>query len=215
MPRRRQVALVPVVCALLLAGAPPVANGAESAAPPETVVINDTRTSAPVVDIAKVRLEASWYWDSQQSMRVKVPNGYRPGHLLTVWFDIKGDAKPDGHFELRLSEPKRSGGKSLQKDQEFRIGGGWGHSGTKVSCTASEGGQPAFDPIRRGQRNLLLTLDLWDCLQTPTPGGTDSGSWRVAVRLAKGKKADMAPNNRRWSAPVAGWGPCDPSGGPC
>ena len=84
------------------------------------------------------------------------------------------------------------------------LGGGWGHSGKPVACSASEGGPPAFDPIRRGQRNVRLTLDLWYCLQTPTPGGTDSGSWRVAVRLAKGRKADMAPDHRRWSAPVAG-----------
>ncbi len=39
---------------------------------------------------------------------------------------------------------------------------------------------------------------------------------RASMRaVAKGKEADMAPNGRKWSKPVAGWGPCDPSGGQC
>ena len=72
MPGLRHVALVPVVCVLLLAGALPTAQGAERALP-ETVIVHDGRTSAPVVDISEVRIDASWYWDSEQSMRVKVP----------------------------------------------------------------------------------------------------------------------------------------------
>ena len=47
------------------------------------------------------------------------------------------------------------------------------------------------------------------------PAGPGSGSWRVAVRLVKGKNVDMAPNHHKWSPPVAGWGPCDPTGGSC
>ena len=210
----RRVALVPAVCVLLLAGALPIAQGAQRALP-ETVVVNDSRSSAPIIDISRVRLDASWYWDSEQSVEVKVPNGFRPGHLLTVWFDINGDSKPDGHYELRLGAPKKPGGKALKKDQEFRLGGGWGHGGDRVSCSGSQDGQPVVVPVKRGQRKVGIYLDLWWCLKTPNPEGDDSGSWRVAVRLAKGKKSDMAPNNRRWSPPVAGWGPCDPSGGPC
>jgi hypothetical protein len=214
MTGRRLVAIVPVVCAVLLAGAMPIALGAERALP-ETVVVHDGRTSTPVVDISQVRLEASWYWDSEQSVRVRVPNGFQPGHRLTVWFDVNGDSAPDGHFELVLRKPKHAGGQLLQKAQEFRRGGGWGHSGTRVACTASEGGPPVFDQIRRGKRSVGIYLDLWWCLGVPSPVGTDAGAWRVAVGLAKGRHEDMAPNHRGWSKPVAGWGPCDPGGGTC
>lgn len=214
MPGLRHVALVPVVCVLLLAGALPTAQGAERALP-ETVIVHDGRTSAPVVDIAQVKLEASWYWDSVQAVRVKVPNGFQPGHRLTVWFDLNGDSTPDGHYELKLRKPPHAGGKLLKKAQEFRRGGGWGHGGNKVACSDPEGSPPVFDQIRRGQRNIGIFFDLWWCLGVPSPAGTDSGSWRAAVSLAKGKNEDMAPNHHRWSKPVAGWGPCDPSGGQC
>jgi hypothetical protein len=214
MPGQRLVALVPVVCGLLLAAGLPTAQGAERALP-ETVVVHDGRTSAPIVDISEVRLQASWYWDSEQGLRVKVPHGYQPGHRLTVWFDLNGDSTPDGHYDLTLRAPKHAGGKSLQKAQEFRRGGGWGHGGTRASCGGSEGGPPVLEQIRRGQRSLSINLDLWWCLGVPNPAGTDSGSWRAAVMLAKGKNSDMAPDHRGWSAPVAGWGPCDPSGGQC
>ena len=66
------------MCVLLLGGALPTAQGAQRALP-ETVVVHDSRTSAPVVDISEVWLDASWYWDSEQSMRVKTPNGFQPG----------------------------------------------------------------------------------------------------------------------------------------
>jgi hypothetical protein len=211
---RRVVALVMVGCGLLVAGALPPADAAERALP-ETVVVHDSRTSAPVVDIAEVRLDASWYWDSEQFVRVTVPHGMRPGHQLTVWFDLDGDSAPDGHFELRLREPRKAGGKLLRKVQEFRLGGGWTDGGELVRCTNSEGFRPASGEIRRHQRSVALGLDLWSCLHVASPAGTGSGSWRAAVRLAKGRDADMAPNGRTWSEPVAGWGPCDPSGGAC
>jgi hypothetical protein len=214
MPRLRHVALVPVACGLLLAGALPTAHGAERALP-ETVIVNDGNTSDPIVNISQVRLKASWYWDSEQSLRVKVPNGFRAGHTLTVWFDLNGDSTPDGHFELRLREPKNAGGKSLQKAQEFRRGGGWSHGGTRVACSASEGGPPVYEQIKTTTRSVGIYLDLWYCLGVPNPAGTDSGSWRAAVSLTKGKNEDMAPNHHGWSPPVAGWGPCDPSGGAC
>ena len=206
------VTVVPVVSALLLTGL----SSARSAEPalPEKVTVHDSRTSAPVVDIARVRLEASWYWDSEQYVRIKVPNGFRPGHRLTVYFDLDGDSTPDGNLDLRLREPRKPGGKLLRKIQEFRLGGGWTHRGELVRCTGSEGFRPVGE-VRRGQRNVTLGLDLWWCLKVASPAGTDAGSWRAAVRLAKGRKADMAPNGRRWSPPVAGWGPCDPSGGQC
>jgi hypothetical protein len=214
MPGLLRVALVPVVCALSLAGALPTVQAAERALP-ETVVVHDSRTSAPAVDIAQVTLDASWYWDSVQSLRVTVPHGFQPGHHLTVYFDIDGDSTPDGHYDLRLSAPKNPGGRSLQKVQEFRLGGGWDKPGKAVRCTDSEETPPVFGQIKRGQKSLGIALDLWWCLRTPNPAGLDQGAWRAAVRLAKGKDADMAPNGRRWSKPVAGWGPCDPSGGQC
>jgi hypothetical protein len=214
MPGLRHVALVPVVCVLLLTGSLPAAQGAERALP-ETVVVHDSRTSAPIVDISEVRLDASWYWDSEQSVRVKVPNGFQAGHRLTVWFDLNGDSTPDGHFQLDLRKPKHAGGQSLQKAQEFRRGGGWSHGGTRASCGGSEGGPPVFDQIRRGQRSVGIYLNLWGCLGVPNPGELASGSWRAAVSLEKGKNEDMAPNHRGWSKLVAGWGPCDPSGGQC
>jgi hypothetical protein len=212
MPGLRRVALVPIVCLPLLTGALPVAQAAERALP-ETVTVNDSRTSDPAVDISKVRLDASWYWDSEQDVLVTLPHGFQPGHKLTVWFDLNGDSKPDGHYELVLRAPKHKGAKALQKKQEFRRGGGWTHGGTKARCGGSEGGPPVISQVKKGQRTIGIYLDLWWCAGLSNPA--DSGSWRVAVRVGKGKQADMAPNGRRWSAPVAGWGPCDPSGGAC
>jgi hypothetical protein len=216
MPGPRRLVLVPVGCLLLLAGALPSAEGAQRAqgALPEHVTIHDTRTSDPVVDIAEVRIEASWYWDSVQLVRVKVPHGFRPGHHLTVYFDLDGDSTPDGHYDLRLRTPKNPGGHTMQLSQEFRLGGGWDDAGTRVGCTGDEGFPPASE-VKVRTRSVYLGFDLWSCLQVPKPVGTSSGSWRVAVRVAKGKSADMAPNGRRWSKPVAGWGPCDPAGGSC
>jgi len=214
VPGLRHVSLVPLVCVLLLVGALPQAQAAQRLLP-ETVTVHDTRSSAPIVDIAEVRLDASWYWDSEQSVRVKVPHGYQAGHRLTIWFDLNGDSTPDGHYQLDLRKPKHAGGKSLQKSQEFRRGGGFGHGGTKAACGGSEGGPPLLDQIRRGQRSLSIHLDLWWCLGVANPPDLESGSWRVAVSLVKGKNEDMAPNHHGWSPPVAGWGPCDPSGGPC
>jgi hypothetical protein len=213
MPGPRQVALVPVICVLLLAAALPSAQ-ADQRALPETVVVHDSRTSAPVVDISKVALEASWYWDSEQYVRVTVPNGFRAGHRLTVWFDLDGDSTPDGHYDLQLREPKRAGGQWLQRAQEFRLGGGWGLGGRRVRCGDGQDFPPASD-IKRGQRTVFLGFNLWLCLQVPNPAGLESGSWRAATRVAKGRDADMAPNRRGWSKPVAGWGPCDSSGGQC
>jgi hypothetical protein len=216
MPRLRRLvaALVPLVCGLPLAGALPPAQGAERALP-VTVTVHDTRTSSPAVDISEARLQASWYFDSQQIVRVKVPHGFGPGQRLDVFFDLNGDSTPDGHFDLRLKAPRLPGGTSLQKVQEFRLGGGWGLGGTRVMCTGSEGFQPASGQIRRGQRSLVIGLDLWSCLRRPHVGVVAGGSWRAAVRLARGRDADMAPNGRGWSARVAGWAPCDPSDGPC
>jgi hypothetical protein len=214
MPGLRPVALIPVVCVVLMAAALPSAQGAQRALP-STVVVHDSRTSAPIVDIAKVALQASWYYDSEQYVRVTVPHGFRPGHDLTVYFDLNGDSTPDGHYDLKLREPKRAGGQELQMTQEFRLGGGWDDAGKRVPCGDGQDFPPASD-IRRGQRTVFLGFNLWLCLQVPTPGELGSGSWRVAVRVAKGKNADMAPNHRGWSKPVAGWEPCDPAdGGQC
>lgn len=215
MPTTRHVlAAVVLATGVMLPAAPDAAHGAGSALP-EMVVVHDTRTSPALVDISEVRLYASWYWDSEQAVLVKVPHGFRPGHRVTVYFDLDGDSTPDGHYDLRLREPRRPGGKQLQRTEEFRVGGGWSFGGRKVSCADSEGYSPAARDLRIGDRRLGLALDLWWCLREPKPAGSDSGAWRAAVRVAKGDEADMAPNGNRWSKPVAGWGPCDPSAGDC
>ena len=213
MPGLRHVALVPLVCVPLLAAVLPPAQGAERALP-ATVVVHDSRTWDPVVDIEKVTLVASYYFDSEQYVRVTVPHGFLPGHHLTVYFDLDGDSTPDGHYNLELRAPKRAGGKWLQLAQGFRLGGGWDAPGKRVRCGDGQDFPPASD-VRRGQKTVFLGFNVWLCLQVPVPPDIRSGSWRVAVRVAKGQLADMAPNHRRWSAPVAGWEPCDPSDGPC
>ena len=210
-PRRLLAVLasLPVVAALLVSASP------AQAVLPETVTVHDSRTSDPVVDISEVEIEASWYWDSEQTVYVRVPHGFRPGHRLTVWFDLDGDSTPDGHYDLQMKPPKKRGSKHMVLAQEFRRGGGWTLGGTKARCSDGEGFSPAVAEDLIGGRDISLAMDLWSCLGVPSPGGASSGSWRVAVRVAKGSHADMAPNGRRWSKPVAGWGPCDPSGGSC
>jgi len=204
---RRALVLLPAA-GLLLSGA---ALPAQAAAPPETLVIHDSRTSNPTVDISTVRLQASYYYDSEQGLDITVPNGYRAGHVITVWFDLNGDNTPDGHFEMRLLPPKNAGGQTLRKVQEFRRGGGWGHGGTKAkNCGGSEGGPPVFDTIKNGRtRSFGMALDLWYCIGFSTPDiDVNPGAWRVAVRVAKGNQADMAPNGQTWSKPVRGWEGC-------
>ena len=72
-----------------------------------------------------------------------------------------------------------------------------------------------YEQIRRGQRSVGIFFDLWWCLGVPSPAGTDAGSWRTAVSLAKGKNEDMAPTTTagasRWRAGVR----ATPSGGQC
>jgi hypothetical protein len=215
---RRLLALVPVLCGLLLAGTLPPAQAAPAVARdglPEKVTIHDSRTSDPLVDISVVRLQASWYWDSEQLVVVKVPHGFRAGHQLTVFFDLNGDSSPDGHFNLELKASKRPGGKTLRVVQGFRRGGGWDQDGgTKAGCSGSEG-PPVEGGMRVGDKDVYIGLDLWSCAGVAHPPASDPGSWRAAVRLGKGGLADMAPNGRRWSEPLRGWGPCDPSGGSC
>jgi hypothetical protein len=182
---------------------------------PEEVVVHDSRTSPPAVDISEVGLQASWYWDSEQIVSVTVPHGWRTGHRLTVWFDIDGDDTPEGHFTLVVGESVKPGSTKLRKAQQFRVGGGWSHGGRPArSCSDSEGFAPVSE-VRRGQQDLFVALDLWGCLGADSPAGEASGAWRAAVRLTRGQQSDMAPSGRRWSRPVAGWGPCDPSGGSC
>ena len=216
MLRPRRLVAPALLVTALAAALPSSSAVAQRATPPQHLVIHDTRTSAPTVDISQVKADASWYWDSEQDVLVTVPHGFEPGHLLTVWFDVNGDSTADGHYELSLGAPKKPGGKELRMSQVFRRGGGWTHGGTKARCGGSEGGPPVLGPVRRGQKTLGIYLDLWWCLgKTPPNIDVDPGSWRIAVRVAKGKDADMAPNGRHWSKPVAGWGPCDPSGGAC
>jgi hypothetical protein len=207
----RRAAAVPLLALALGATA---LQGTAHAAYPETVKVKDSRTSPPAVDISQVRLDASWYWDSEQYLTVTVPHGLQAGHHLTVWFDVNGDATPDGHFDLRLSKPKKPGGKNLAAQQEFRRGGGWDGAGSKARCSGSEDFPPVSTPVRKGAKSVSLALDLWWCLGVASPP-VDTGAWRASVRLAKGRQADMAPSGRRWSPYVAGWGPCDPSGGDC
>ncbi|QIG42820.1 hypothetical protein G5V58_08590 [Nocardioides anomalus] len=208
MVRLRRVAAVPLLALALGATAVP---GPAHAAYPSSVTVKDSRTSARAVDISEVRLEASSYYDSEQYLTVTVPGGFRPGHHLTVWFDLDGDSTPDGHYDLRLSKPKKPGGKYLVKKQEFRRGGGWDDPGTKARCSNSEDFPVSATQLRKGTKKIPLGLDLWYCLGVPNPPGLESGSWRVAVRVALGKRADMAPSGRGWSPFVAGWEPCEPS----
>jgi hypothetical protein len=201
---------------LLSAGGLPTAQGAERALP-ENVIVRDGRTSPPMVDISEARLAASWFADSEQIVRVKVPRGFRPGHQVTVWFDVNGDSTPDGRLELGLRKPKRPGEERLQTVQEFRLGGGWDGAGTRVRCYDSDGYPAGSGHYQRGQRLVAIGLDLWWCLKRPRPATSDagSGSWRAAVRVARGTDQDMAPNHRTWSPPVAGWAPCHPEQEPC
>lgn len=204
-----------VALALLLAAT--TAPAAYAAPPPLKVSFRDGRTSDPAVDISRVSLEGSWYWTSEQYVRVAVPGGFRPGHRLTVWFDIDGDSTPDGHYTLRLGEVKNRKQGYLRDEQEFRLGGGWGYDGTKVRCAGDDGyAPPESSDVTRGQREVGLALDLWNCLRRSAPvSDDDSGSWRVSVEVSRGRLSDHAPGPERWSPAVAGWGPCDPSGGSC
>lgn len=207
---RRALVLLPAAGLLLAGGLPAQAAPAAQRAVPETLVIHDSRTSSPVVDISTVRLQSSYYYDSEQGIDITVPHGYQAGHVITVWFDLNGDSTPDGHFEMRLLPPKNAGGQTLRKVQEFRRGGGWGHGGQKASrCGGSEGGPPVFDTIKKGTRSFSMALDLWYCVGFSTPDiAVNPGAWRVAVRVAKGNQADMAPNGQKWSKPVRGWAGC-------
>lgn len=214
-PSRRLLALLPALSLLLAAGALPSAGAAERALP-EDLTVKDSRTSSPSVDISAIGLEASYFYDSEQTVDVAVPHGFRVGHQLTVWFDVDGDDEPEGHYELKLLPPKKKGGKLLRKVQEFRVGGGWDGPGQLVRCTGSDGFRPVPVEVSGGEKELYLALDLWGCLNHATPPGSGpKGAWRVAVRLAKDGKADMAPNGRRWSPPVLGWAACDPSQDSC
>jgi hypothetical protein len=201
---------------LATAVAPTAATAAQAAPPPEKVSFRDGRTSDPSVDISRVSMEASWYWISEQYVRVAVPGGFRPGHRMTVWFDIDSDGVPDGHYELRLGGVRNEKQGYLVDHQQFRIGGGWTRGGTRARCSDGDGyAAPESSDVTRGQREISLALDLWGCLKATHPAGEGSGAWRVSVEVARGGEADRAPGRERWSPLVRGWGPCDPTSGEC
>ncbi|MBC2933005.1 hypothetical protein H7342_08280 [Nocardioides sp. zg-1228] len=141
-------------------------------------------------------------------MRVAVPGGFRPGHHLTIWFDVDGDAEPEGRFDVRLRTPGPRHPRRLRVDQQFRIGGGWDGPGTRVYCREDQDFLPVYK-VRPGQPLVWVSLTLWECLQLPYPfesGDDDSGAWRTAVRVAKDGRSDTAPSGRGWSPRVLGFG---------
>lgn len=180
---------------------------------PVHATVKDSRTSSPDVDISQVEISASWYWASVHDVLVTVPGGFRAGQHLTIYYDIDGDAEPEGRYDLTTKA--RPGKKLLQLSQTLRKGGGWGLSGKKLPARwcSDEDDLPAYY-LKAGDRSVQVAFDVFGCFgQHPT--GDDPGAWRVAVRLAKGGHSDMAPSGRRWSPAVRGWEPCDPSGGDC
>ena len=163
-------------------------------------------TSAPVVDIAQVRLEPA-VLGLREAVRVKVPNGFQPVPADRL-VRHQRRTRRQTVTSAPAAQAAEPGGKLLKKAQEvLRLGGGWGHGGKRVSCSGSEAAA-VFDQIKRGQRNVGIFLDLWWCAEDPQPRkGTDSGSWRAAVSLTKGKNQDMAPTHptagaSRWRAGV-------------
>lgn len=217
-PRVRRT--LPALGAALLLAVPPAAAAPAPDSParglPTRVVVHDSTTSPPAVDVSTVRLDASWYWDSTQVVAVRVPGGYRPGQHLTVWFDIDGDPTPEGRFDVRIRSPKKPGGTALRLAQTLRAGGGWGTSGDVKdlrSCN-NEDTVPISGGLRVGERVALIGFDVFGCFGSH-PAGDVSGKWRAVVRLAKGPVSDTAPSGRAWSRPLRGWEPCDPSGGDC
>lgn len=217
MTRRPLATAVAAVLALALA--PGQAAAAPEAQPaggvPIQVTVKDSRTSPPDVDIASVKLHASWYWDSAHTVTVRVPGGIDAGRHLTVWFDIDGDNAPDGRYDLTTRAPKKPTGTMLRLTQTLRSGGGWGTGGTLKpprSC-GSEDDPPVFE-LDRGATTVVISMDVFWCFGKH-PAGDEPGAWRAVVRLAHGPHSDMAPSKRRWSPKVRGWEPCDPSGGNC
>lgn len=199
-----------------LAALPSVAVPARStdrAGLPSTVIVRDSRTSPDDADIASVELRSSWYWISEQDVVVDVPDGIRAGQHLTVWFDIDGDPMPEGRYDLRLSKGR---GKHLRIEQALRKGETWGTDGTRKplgACVDEDGDKPVYD-VRAGAKGVGVSFDVFWCFGAHPPGDSP-GAWRAVVSLSRGAHGDSAPNGRRWSPPLRGWEPCDPSGGSC
>lgn len=196
----------------------PTAAYAGNGSLPERVVVRDSGTSAPAVNISRVVLDASWYWDSTQSVSVRIPGGLRAGQKLTIWYDIDGDATPEGRYDLGLRNKKGKPGKLAVK-QRLRKVNGWTKSGTVRGLRSchSEDGLP-FYPYKAKTRvkRISISFDVFGCFGTaPDNIDTDPGAWRTVVRLAKGGTSDTAPSGKKWSPKVRGWGKCDPSGGSC
>jgi len=212
MPARRRsfrLRLVPALGVLLgVTALPAGASLAPAPAPlPESVTVTDGRTSPPSVDISQVSLVASSGSFTAQWMWITVPHRFRDGHHLTVWFDIDGDAAPEGRLTVRLRKDRRWP-RLLHARQAFRIGGGWTGAGRRVPCGSAYSDLPVGGAFS-SDRFLKVTLDLWWCLRTPSPPGDGPrGAWRTAVRLAKDGRSDTAPSGRRWSPPVLGWTGC-------
>lgn len=213
---KRAVTAAAVVAALVpIAVTPSVAAPARTdhAGLPSEVVVRDSRTSPDDADIASVELRASWYWISEQDVVVNVPAGMRAGQRLTVWFDLDGDPLPEGRYDLRLSKGR---GKNLRVEQVLRRGETWGTGGTRRpigACVDEDGDKPVHD-VRAGARGVGISFDVFWCFGAHPPGDSP-GAWRAVVSLGRGAHGDSAPNGRRWSPPLRGWEPCDPSGGSC
>ena len=211
--KRVGTATVAVLLAVSVAPAIAAPAAEERAALPNKVVVRDSRTSPDDADIAKVVLRSSWYWASEQQVVVSVPDGMRARQRLTVWFDTDLDRMPEGRYDLRLSKGK---GKNLRLEQVLRKGETWGTGGTRRpvgACVDEDGDRPVYD-VRNGARAVRISFDVFWCFGVQPPGDAP-GAWRAVVSLTRGSHGDSAPNRRRWSPALRGWGPCDPSGGSC
>ncbi len=205
-----------IVAVGLVAALWPAAAYAGNSSLPERVVVKDSGTSPAAVNISRVVLDASWYWDSTQSATVRIPGGLRAGQHLTIWYDIDGDATPEGRYDLGLKNKKGKPGRLAVK-QQLRKVNGWTKSGTTKGLRSchSEDGLPFYPrEAKTGIKRISISFDVFGCFGT-APKNIDSGAWRAVVRLAKGGVSDTAPSGRKWSPAVRGWGKCDPGGGPC
>lgn len=213
MPRLRWILAVGLVAACW-----PAAAYAGNSSLPEKVVVRDGHTSSAAVDIAKVKLNASWYWDSTHTVSVRVPGGMRAGQHLTIWYDIDGDSTPEGRYDLNLRAKKGKPGKLAVKQKLLKVDG-WTKNGTRKGLRSchSEGDLPFWpSKAKTSTKWIGVSFDVFGCFGTaPKDIDADPGAWRVAVRLAKGGKSDTAPSGKKWSPAVRGWGKCDPNGGSC
>lgn len=177
---------VPLVIGLLglmmpLASMPSSADGLR---PPKERIYRDGVDAHRRVDVVRVET-SNFKWDADpQSVLIKKRAPFRGGDRVIVWFNIDGDARPEGRLVHVIG-----------KRVITRKVHGWRPRGPRVGVRACIE-QDTHPFLTSGRRTWGVDIDL-RCFNHRDHGRLGD-SWAATVRVIAADRYDDAPGPSRW-----------------